>query len=171
MRPERAWSSRSWGAITAGRSARAPSRRAIAIAAATATSRTARTLFRIHIVSGARTTRNERTAICIASNSSRRTSRPNTTPSGMRKRVSPSLRRSTSSRFKAPAGTSCRPPGIFRHSKRFSTSAASYVDRENEAIDRVATRFAESFVSNVGETIEPVPEPASEPETRRRRWR
>ena len=37
----------------------------------------------------------------------------------------------------------------FQDNYTFSTSAASYVDRENEAIDRVAGRFAESLVSNL----------------------
>ncbi len=37
----------------------------------------------------------------------------------------------------------------FRDNYQFSSSAASYVDRENEAIDRVAERFAESLVSNL----------------------
>lgn len=41
-------------------------------------------------------------------------------------------------------------PGYsFRENYTFSASAASYVDRENEAIDRVAERFAESLVSTI----------------------
>lgn len=41
------------------------------------------------------------------------------------------------------------PSYSFQENYSFSTSAASYVDRENEAIDRVAERFAESLVSNL----------------------
>jgi outer membrane lipopolysaccharide assembly protein LptE/RlpB len=41
------------------------------------------------------------------------------------------------------------PSYTFQENYAFSTSAASYVDRENEAIDRVAERFAESFVSSL----------------------
>ena len=41
------------------------------------------------------------------------------------------------------------PAYTFQDNYSFSTSAASYVDRENEAIDRVAERFAESLVSNL----------------------
>ncbi|MDQ6894642.1 MAG: LPS assembly lipoprotein LptE, partial [Acidobacteriota bacterium] len=41
------------------------------------------------------------------------------------------------------------PSYAFQDNYSFSTSAASYVDRENEAIDRVAERFAESLVSNL----------------------
>jgi outer membrane lipopolysaccharide assembly protein LptE/RlpB len=41
------------------------------------------------------------------------------------------------------------PSYSFQDNYSFSTSAASYVDRENEAIDRVAERFAESLVSNL----------------------
>ncbi len=41
------------------------------------------------------------------------------------------------------------PAYTFQDDYTFSTSAASYVDRENEAIDRVAERFAESLVSNL----------------------
>jgi outer membrane lipopolysaccharide assembly protein LptE/RlpB len=41
------------------------------------------------------------------------------------------------------------PSYTFQDTYSFSTSAASYVDRENEAIDRVAERFAESLVSNL----------------------
>jgi len=41
------------------------------------------------------------------------------------------------------------PSYTFQDNYSFSTSAASYVDRENEAIDRVAERFAASLVSNI----------------------
>ncbi len=41
------------------------------------------------------------------------------------------------------------PAYTFQENYAFSTSAASYVDRENEAIDRVAERFAESLVSSL----------------------
>ena len=41
------------------------------------------------------------------------------------------------------------PSYTFRENYTFSTSAASYIDRENEAIDRVAERFAESLVSSL----------------------
>jgi outer membrane lipopolysaccharide assembly protein LptE/RlpB len=41
------------------------------------------------------------------------------------------------------------PAYTFQDNYSFSTSAASYVDRENEAIDRVSERFAESLVSNL----------------------
>ena len=41
------------------------------------------------------------------------------------------------------------PSFTFQEDYAFSTSAASYVDRENEAIDRVASRFAESLVSSL----------------------
>jgi outer membrane lipopolysaccharide assembly protein LptE/RlpB len=37
----------------------------------------------------------------------------------------------------------------FRDNYSFGTTAASYVDRENEAIDRVAERFAASLVSTI----------------------
>lgn len=37
----------------------------------------------------------------------------------------------------------------FNESYTLSTSAASYIDRENEAIDRVAERFAESLVTSL----------------------
>jgi hypothetical protein len=37
----------------------------------------------------------------------------------------------------------------FQDDYTFSTSAASYVDRENEVIDRVSERFAESLVSSL----------------------
>ncbi len=37
----------------------------------------------------------------------------------------------------------------FQDNYSFSTTAITYVDRENEAIDRVAGRFAESLVSNL----------------------
>ena len=41
------------------------------------------------------------------------------------------------------------PSFTFQENYAFATSAASYVDRENEAIDRVAARFAESLVSSL----------------------
>ena len=41
------------------------------------------------------------------------------------------------------------PSYTFQDNYSFATSAASYVDRENEAIDRVAERFAASLVSNI----------------------
>lgn len=41
------------------------------------------------------------------------------------------------------------PAYTFRDNYEFSGSAASYVDRENEAIDRVSERFAESLVSSL----------------------
>ena len=41
------------------------------------------------------------------------------------------------------------PSFTFQENYAFSTSAASYVDRENEAVDRVAERFAESLVSSL----------------------
>jgi outer membrane lipopolysaccharide assembly protein LptE/RlpB len=41
------------------------------------------------------------------------------------------------------------PSYTFQDNYSFSTSAASYVDRENEAIDRVSERFAASLVSNI----------------------
>lgn len=41
------------------------------------------------------------------------------------------------------------PAYTFQDNYTFSTSAASYVDRENEAIDRVSERFAESLVANL----------------------
>ena len=41
------------------------------------------------------------------------------------------------------------PSYSFQENYSFSTTAASYVDRENEAVDRVAQRFAESLVSNL----------------------
>ena len=41
------------------------------------------------------------------------------------------------------------PSFTFQENYSLSTSAASYVDRENEAIDRVAERFAESLVSSL----------------------
>ena len=41
------------------------------------------------------------------------------------------------------------PSYSFQENYTFSTSAASYVDRENEAIERVAERFAESLVANL----------------------
>ena len=54
--------------------------------------------------------------------------------------------------LKATAGEKViweNPAYTFQDNYTFSTSAASYVDRENEAIDRVAERFAESLVSNL----------------------
>ncbi|MCA1582865.1 MAG: LPS assembly lipoprotein LptE [Acidobacteria bacterium] len=41
------------------------------------------------------------------------------------------------------------PSYSFQENYTFSASAASYVDRENEAIERVAERFAESLVANL----------------------
>jgi outer membrane lipopolysaccharide assembly protein LptE/RlpB len=41
------------------------------------------------------------------------------------------------------------PSYAFQDDYTFSTSAASYVDRENEVIDRVSERFAESLVSSL----------------------
>jgi len=41
------------------------------------------------------------------------------------------------------------PAYTFRDNYQFSASAASYVDRENEAIDRVAGRFAQSLVTSL----------------------
>jgi outer membrane lipopolysaccharide assembly protein LptE/RlpB len=41
------------------------------------------------------------------------------------------------------------PSFTFQDNYSLSTSAAAYVDRENEAIDRVAGRFAESLVSSL----------------------
>jgi outer membrane lipopolysaccharide assembly protein LptE/RlpB len=41
------------------------------------------------------------------------------------------------------------PSYTFRENYTLPASAASYVDRENEAIDRVAERFAASLVSSV----------------------
>jgi outer membrane lipopolysaccharide assembly protein LptE/RlpB len=41
------------------------------------------------------------------------------------------------------------PSFTFQDNYSLATSAASYVDRENEAIDRVAGRFAESLVSSL----------------------
>ena len=41
------------------------------------------------------------------------------------------------------------PSFTFQDNYSLSTSAAAYVDRENEAIDRVAERFASSLVSNI----------------------
>ncbi|MEP6993804.1 MAG: LPS assembly lipoprotein LptE [Acidobacteriota bacterium] len=41
------------------------------------------------------------------------------------------------------------PAYTFRDNYQFSSSAASYVDRENEAIDRVAGRFAQSLVTSL----------------------
>ena len=41
------------------------------------------------------------------------------------------------------------PSFTFQENYSLSTSAASYVDRENEAIDRVAERFAASLISSL----------------------
>ena len=41
------------------------------------------------------------------------------------------------------------PAFTFRDNYQFSSSAASYVDRENDAIDRVAGRFAQSLVTSL----------------------
>jgi outer membrane lipopolysaccharide assembly protein LptE/RlpB len=41
------------------------------------------------------------------------------------------------------------PTYTFRDNYSFGTTAASYVDRENEAIDRVADKFAASLVSTI----------------------
>jgi outer membrane lipopolysaccharide assembly protein LptE/RlpB len=41
------------------------------------------------------------------------------------------------------------PTYSFQDDYTFSTSAASYVDRENEVIDRVSERFAQSLVSSL----------------------
>lgn len=41
------------------------------------------------------------------------------------------------------------PSYTFRDNYQFSASAASYVDRENEAIDKVAGRFAQSLVTSL----------------------
>ena len=41
------------------------------------------------------------------------------------------------------------PSYTFRDNYSFGTTAASYVDRENEAIDRVAAKFAASLVSTI----------------------
>ena len=41
------------------------------------------------------------------------------------------------------------PAFTFRDNYQFSSSAADYVDRENEAIDRVAGRFAQSLVTSL----------------------
>lgn len=41
------------------------------------------------------------------------------------------------------------PSFTFQENYALATSASSYVDRENEAIDRVAERFAESLVSSL----------------------
>lgn len=41
------------------------------------------------------------------------------------------------------------PAFTFRDNYQFSSSAASYIDRENEAIDRVAGRFAQSLVTSL----------------------
>ena len=41
------------------------------------------------------------------------------------------------------------PSFTFQENYSLTTTAASYVDRENEAIDRVAERFASSLVSSL----------------------
>ena len=41
------------------------------------------------------------------------------------------------------------PSYTFRDNYQFSATAASYVDRENEAIDKVAGRFAQSLVTSL----------------------
>lgn len=41
------------------------------------------------------------------------------------------------------------PAYTFRDNYQFASSAASYVDRENEAIDKVAGRFAQSLVTSL----------------------
>lgn len=41
------------------------------------------------------------------------------------------------------------PAYTFRDNYQFSSSASSYVDRENEAIDRVAGRFAQALVTSL----------------------
>lgn len=41
------------------------------------------------------------------------------------------------------------PAYTFRENYTFASSAASYADRENEAIDRVSVRFAESLVTSL----------------------
>jgi hypothetical protein len=41
------------------------------------------------------------------------------------------------------------PSYTFRDNYSVGTAAASYVDRENEAIDRVAEKFAASLVSTI----------------------
>ncbi len=50
-----------------------------------------------------------------------------------------------------PDGTALweNPAYTFRDNYQFSSSAASYVDRENEAIDRVSGRFAQSLVTSL----------------------
>jgi outer membrane lipopolysaccharide assembly protein LptE/RlpB len=50
-----------------------------------------------------------------------------------------------------PEGTTLweNPAYTFRDNYQFSASAASYVDRENEAIDKVAGRFAQSLVTSL----------------------
>ncbi|HEY4231615.1 MAG TPA: LPS assembly lipoprotein LptE [Thermoanaerobaculia bacterium] len=50
-----------------------------------------------------------------------------------------------------PEGTTlwANPAYTFRDNYQFSASAASYVDRENEAIDKVAGRFAQSLVTSL----------------------
>ncbi len=41
------------------------------------------------------------------------------------------------------------PAYTFRDNYQYSATAASYVDRENEAIDRVAGRFAQALVTSL----------------------
>ena len=41
------------------------------------------------------------------------------------------------------------PSFTFRDNYQFSVSSATYVDRENDAIDRVAGRFAQSLVTSM----------------------
>ncbi|MFY9552444.1 MAG: LPS assembly lipoprotein LptE [Thermoanaerobaculia bacterium] len=50
-----------------------------------------------------------------------------------------------------PAGDALweNPAFTFRDNYQFSATAASYVDRENDAIDRVAGRFAQSLVTSL----------------------
>lgn len=50
-----------------------------------------------------------------------------------------------------PEGTALweNPTYTFRDNYQFSSTAASYVDRENEAIDKVAGRFAQALVTSL----------------------
>lgn len=50
-----------------------------------------------------------------------------------------------------PEGTALweNPAYTFRDNYQFSSTAASYVDRENEAIDKVAGRFAQALVTSL----------------------
>jgi outer membrane lipopolysaccharide assembly protein LptE/RlpB len=50
-----------------------------------------------------------------------------------------------------PEGTALweNPAYTFRDNYQFSSTAATYVDRENEAIDKVAGRFAQSLVTSL----------------------